>query len=1190
MEKLKRILSQEDTVLFIGSGISLWSGLPTWSGLIERLASTLEENGIDADLVRKEASNDLLQAASYGFDKLTNAQIGEFIRNACLNGKAIPHAIHEKIVNLGPRCFITTNYDDLIEKSLRMWRPEENFRGPITNKQLTEMAEIVHARATNYIFKPHGDAGDSDSIVFTREQYRSLLPQGGRYSALETLKMILITRPVVYLGFGLRDPDFLFLRDLIANTYNGSSRDHYAILPDITTAEVDWWRKNYSVHLVTYQTVQESGRSKDHTPLLSLLDVLSAKEVRIEVEPEFNPSAPSVVLSLVRYASGLARLPSIENEFEIRVELERNYKSREIYSRDTFDRSIVGAFLTEGPDRAILLGLPGAGKSYSINRAVAEIANVLSTKCLMHDFNPESTVVPIIIDMKLYSGNIWEMISETLPIDLPLEALVEHFSLKIFVDSFNEMPREFWESNIYESDLELLEKKIKSSGLIIGSRTSDGLKGLSFPIYHLNYISKETIKKELSRMNILFKGRFVQELYSLLKRPFYFQYILSKRVNLPENTHPKDFYKAFLKDVNTAFQSKYKVNFNLANALSVIAYDSLNVGEEAITLERFITTLEKAIQNFGLIHVSGLDMVNWMVSYSVLIPHLGAKVAFVHQSITEYLAATELSRIYSDSPELLREKVQFTRWDQAIFLALSILPENKSRIFLSDLISYDFLLALNAVKYLEFNRDEVVTRLLNEIPKQHARGVYGAWSIDSVLERNLPVSRRHIPHLQEIVKMGDSLGGAAASRIIELEGAATKEEMLRNIFERPDDPNFTITIADSLQIFAENSDVESISKMYHALLKEIDDYELIDGFTHGMSQFLAKLDISSIIVNFPITGTDERTILRNARFLCDMVMHRNNDESFLLILNLIELLPDTGALALYLMGSDDTDNEKFSWDLVNEDIVKTLLRAAPSGTNCYEALHVICKNNSKLAVYVAELAEQRNGLEKLIMQFCANRLQPISLKKILEQIVELSSEELSKLPLQVFKIFSVDWEGDSVLLKSLVDKDNSKLLDALLGPGIPIRLKNINTVNFNPIIRYLEFMEQLSLVKETWVAQKLGCLLAVHGDTATHNALIEEYNKPESIHKSNLEQVILPFIDGLTVDSFNDNTIGMLLDKLNQKMPFSFRGNLLSITATENFIYNRLIPMANTDAEPLKSNIEKILKEAGARHGRRYLI
>ncbi|MFJ4604859.1 SIR2 family protein [Pseudomonas atacamensis] len=146
--------------------------------MIEELAKFLEQGTGNADLVRAEArKGDLLQAASYGFDQLTKQQIGEFIRETCRYGRARPQEIHRKIVSLGPRCFITTNYDNLIEQSLREWQPDRFYRPPITNRQLTETAEIVHARAIDFIFKPHGDAADSESIILTREQYRRLLPQ-----------------------------------------------------------------------------------------------------------------------------------------------------------------------------------------------------------------------------------------------------------------------------------------------------------------------------------------------------------------------------------------------------------------------------------------------------------------------------------------------------------------------------------------------------------------------------------------------------------------------------------------------------------------------------------------------------------------------------------------------------------------------------------------------------------------------------------------------------------------------------------------------------------------------------------------------------------------------------------------------------------------------------------------------------
>src|SRR5271163_1609802 len=147
MEKLRRVLAEDDTILFVGSGVSMWSGLPSWLGFIEALAKFLEASGENPNLVRAEAKRgDLLQAASYGFYKLTNQQIGEFVRGTCQYGIAKPHAIHQKLVTLGPRYFVTTNYDNLIEESLRIWKPDRFYPPPVTNRHLTRTAEVVHAK------------------------------------------------------------------------------------------------------------------------------------------------------------------------------------------------------------------------------------------------------------------------------------------------------------------------------------------------------------------------------------------------------------------------------------------------------------------------------------------------------------------------------------------------------------------------------------------------------------------------------------------------------------------------------------------------------------------------------------------------------------------------------------------------------------------------------------------------------------------------------------------------------------------------------------------------------------------------------------------------------------------------------------------------------------------------------------
>ena len=61
-------------------------------------------------------------------------------------------------------------------------------------------------------------------------KYRSLLLHGERHMALETLKTLMVSRPLVCIGFGLKDPDFLYIRDILSNIYQaGSFVRHFSI-------------------------------------------------------------------------------------------------------------------------------------------------------------------------------------------------------------------------------------------------------------------------------------------------------------------------------------------------------------------------------------------------------------------------------------------------------------------------------------------------------------------------------------------------------------------------------------------------------------------------------------------------------------------------------------------------------------------------------------------------------------------------------------------------------------------------------------------------------------------------------------------------------------------------------------------------------------------------------------------------
>lgn len=1200
MQKIKQVLAQEDTILFIGSGISTWSGLPSWSGMMEELARFVESAGANADLVRAEVNRgDLLQAASYGFDKLTKPQIGEFIRSACRYGVAEPHEILQKIVSLGPRFFVTTNYDDLIEQSLRKWQPDRFYPPPVTNRHLTEIAEIVHARAIDFIFKPHGDAADSESIVLTREQYRQLLPQGERHAALEALMMLLATRPVVYLGFSLRDPDFMYLRDLLANTYKGGTRDHYSIMADVSEAEIDYWRRQYGIHLFSYATTEGPDKTRDHTALLTLLDTLLEADPVTPTEVDFDPRSPDVVLALARHASGLMRTPKLTPEFQIRVHAENPNRRNDgrYHRRDRFDYDPVEEFLDYGPGRAVLIGLPGAGKTYSLRRAAARLAENLNERCLSEQFDDKSVVVPIFADLKLYRGDLGELVSQTLPMNLPLDEITQRFKVKIFLDSFNEMPREYWESGSYESDFAEFTTRIGDSLLIISSRTSDGLTKLDLPTYSLDLIDHATVAAELERLDIEIEGRFVREVWQLLQRPFYFQYIISGAVNLPKEPRTRDFFDVFFKNLREDFVTRFSGQIDIEKALSLAAYDALNQGEEPFPLTNLFEIINASLESSSLADIDVHDIANWLVASSVLIPYTGGRVAFVHQSVTEYLAATELARRYRSTPDILKERLKLTRWDQALFLTLSLLPPTEANLFLQDVMKADFLLALNAVRYLEENRDEVVNKLLSEIPEQVQILYPSDYRIYWALEHGFPVTDSHVPRIRALVRLGGSIGAAAVLLLVELKGEEVKEELLQLLVDDCGDYNLCeMGIGPALRQFATEEDANKIAGWADSIrdkfVSDPDDETM--GFTNGAGVFLSGLDLSVIRREFlPAKASLEVSKCR-ADIMCKIIQEHRSTAALDLAGELLLRGVKEAAFAMYLISEYPGPNTEMSFASFTPAHVECLVSILDNAEEQWalDALVNLCAARSDLRDSIQEEALKNSGIKKAALLFCVTPADTDLVFQALGELIGISNENRQQQSVSILHNLEIDWAGNEALLVELLRLRDTQLASVLLGGGIPVEILGLGNLEIGQIGWWLEWITEVdSTPVDMWFLDQLGSLFAGYLERAVQDEFVAEFNKPGSKFRRVLTRYVLSHRDDLTTDEISEDAISFLLADLSREQSglHSHRRHLLGNIATERFVTERLTPLIRAAKPPLLKNLRLVLRQVGSRHGRRYI-
>ena len=1204
MEQVRQVLAQDDTVLFIGSGISLWSGLPSWPKLIEELAAFIERAGGSADLIRDEARRgDLLQAASYGFDKLTKHQIGEFIRSACRYGVAKPHDIHRKIVLLGPRCFVTTNYDNLIEESLRLWRPDRFFRPPVTNRHLTETAEIVHARAVDFVFKPHGDAADSDSIVLTREQYRQLLPGGERQAALESVKILLVSRPVVYLGFGLRDPDFSYVRDLLSNTYKGGTRDHFAIMADTADGEIDYWRHNYGIHIVSYQTTEGPNGSRDHSALLKLLDELmssSPPAAKPTIAAKELPCPPELVLALARHAGRLTRFIKSEPEFPIRVHLENRQTpvSKSFYRPDKFDHCPVERFLNEeGPDRAVLIGLPGAGKTYSLKRAAAYLGEKLNQACLAENFDERNVLIPILADLKLYRGDLRDLLEQTLPSGLSLGDLSNRFKLRIFLDSFNEMPREQWESGTYEADFGRFIESLKNTTLIICSRTSDGLSKLNFPHYCLDQIDEKFVKAELQRRQFQIDGRFGREVRWLLQNPFYFQLYISGRVTLSPEPHPQNIFQSLFQALSTSCESHFGISFDLERALSIVAYDALNCGEETQPLTHILQVLTNQLQGAGVGHIDPSDVANWLVSKSVFIPYIGGRIAFFHQSVTEFLAATELARLYQTSPQILEEKLSLTRWDQAIYLTLSLLPQKTGAMFLKSVIETDFALALNASKYLEAGRDEVVAKLLSEIPDRTKGYDPFETNIEQAFRYGVPVSDVHESQLRKIMACGNMIGAAAAELLAELKGASAKAELLQSLFDCRDDYNYCCNgIVPAISPFIEKEDLKTFVVMADSIEEKVtpeSDEDIAHGFTSGIETLLSSIDLAAIRDTFLPSEEFTQVPEVRARILCNVLHSRHSTAALELAAELLLRGVNKAATTIYFIANFAKPEDNLSWSSFSKDHVDRLLSIVQNleeDTWALNALQCLCAARPDLAEVVGARALNEHGLLKAALLFSSTPNDSTPIFDALSELADMNDEQRRKEPVFLLKQVELGWAGHESLMVRLLKLRDVKLALALIDVD---GIDTLGKLEIGPIEWWLDWlMDEKDPDLWWWLRDRISKLFEMRLTSVARDAFVAEFNRAGSKYQSVLANSILLARDDLNTDSFSEEAISFLLASLREKGTVDAirgRGHLLGNTTTESFITERLLPLLSIAEEPLATNLRRVLRHAGSRHGRRYV-
>ncbi len=207
-------LAENNVAVFAGAGMSKSAGYVNWVELLRDIATEL---GLSVD---KE--HDLISIAQYhvnenrGKARITKKILEEFAQET----EATEN--HEIFARLPVTTFWTTNYDTLVEDSLKSANKVVDIKHQV--KQLAN----TRPKRDVVIYKMHGDVHHPADAILTKEQYESYYKTHEAF--VTALSGDLISKTFLFVGFSFTDPNLDYVLSRLNIQFGEDSRQHYCFI------------------------------------------------------------------------------------------------------------------------------------------------------------------------------------------------------------------------------------------------------------------------------------------------------------------------------------------------------------------------------------------------------------------------------------------------------------------------------------------------------------------------------------------------------------------------------------------------------------------------------------------------------------------------------------------------------------------------------------------------------------------------------------------------------------------------------------------------------------------------------------------------------------------------------------------------------------------------------------------------
>ena len=206
-----------DAAIFAGAGLSAPAGFVNWKGLLKEFA---EELGLDI-----EKEHDLIGVAQYHFNRHKRGKINNKIINEFTALKPGSEN-HRLLSQIGIGTFWTTNYDQLIEKTLEA--DGKTVEKKIRNENFSHNIKKKDA----IVYKMHGDKDFPEDAVVIKDDYETYQDKKELFAT--ALRGDLLSKTFLFIGFSFDDPNLEYILGRIKVLLKDNTPTHYCFFKEVS--------------------------------------------------------------------------------------------------------------------------------------------------------------------------------------------------------------------------------------------------------------------------------------------------------------------------------------------------------------------------------------------------------------------------------------------------------------------------------------------------------------------------------------------------------------------------------------------------------------------------------------------------------------------------------------------------------------------------------------------------------------------------------------------------------------------------------------------------------------------------------------------------------------------------------------------------------------------------------------------